>query len=217
MKRILLFCIFIFSLNIIYPQSNSTFINMRDKELATFNDAITLMRLVFDEKDSNDNFIMNALWAAEKKLFKVTIPIEPESVNPVISRKEFAYWLCRISEIGGKMVPVTRLDAYKRVVDAGIMFGGRGPEDSFSGIELLETFSYFDYYVRSNKIKLRLQKLPLYEDNYDGIPEWRAKLYRELDEQRAYEKKLREEKRNKKKSTRINNTSKEEINTKIVE
>lgn len=218
--RILIFVIFLIP-KPAYTQTNSFFINLQNKEIATFNDAISLIRLVFDENDHNDNFLFNILWAAEKKLFKVTIPIQQDSVNPVISRKEFAYWLCRISEIGGKNIPATRRDAYKRAVNTGILYPGRGPEDSFTGIELLDTFSYYDYYIRSNDIQLRFTNLPLYEDDYDGIPEWRAKLYSELEEQRAYEKKIRQERREQRRK-RIKKTDEKQpdnevINIKIVE
>ena len=37
------------------------FQKLRDKELATFNDAITLMRILYDEEDSDDIFIENIL------------------------------------------------------------------------------------------------------------------------------------------------------------
>ncbi len=212
MKKLFIFFFLSVSSITIFSQANSFYINLKEKELATFNDAITLIRLVFDEKDETKNFILNALWAAEKKLFKVSIPIDPKAVNPVISRKEFAYWLCGISEVGGKSIPTTRLDAYKRLVRVGVIHTGRGPEDSFSGIELLDTFTYYDYYIRSNKIKLRFNNLPLFEDEYDGVPEWRVKLYNELDEQRKYEKKMKQERKDNKK--KLNENGEEIIDTK---
>lgn len=219
MKRLTLLALLLLFMTIsLHAQKNDFFIKLRDKELATFNDAITLMRLVFNEQDMTENFVINALWAAEKKLFKVSIPIEPNSVNPVISRKEFAYWLCRLSELGGSSLPATRGQAFKRAVHAGILYPGRGPDDSFTGLELLDTFAYFDYFVRSSQVVLRFENVPLFQDNYSDIPDWRAKLYDELDEQREYERKLREERKNKAKKKKSDlNTIDEEINIKIVE
>lgn len=192
---------------------------MKSHELATFNDAITIMRLIFDEQDDNNIFIENALWAAEKKLFRVTIPIDPDAVNPVITRKEFSYWLCRITEIGGKNVPATKNDAYKRCVSTGIVFKGRGPDDSFTGTELLDTFAYFDYYIRTNKVKLRYENIPLYDDDYNELPDWRKKIYQELDSQREYDKKIRKEKKQIKKQKKNKDKAKpdDDINVKVVE
>lgn len=222
MNKAYLCILFVIIQNMLFSQENDFFLKLRNKDLATFNDAITCMKLVFDENDDNDIFIQNALWAAEKKLFRVTIPIDPNAINPVISRKEFAYWICRISEIGGSTLPITKFEAYKRCVAAGIIFAGRGAEDSFSGIELMDTFAYFDYYVRSNNVKMRFEHLPLYDDEYTDIPQWRKKLYEELDEQRAYEKKLRDErktlkKEKKKEKKTTHKESTESPDVKIVE
>ena len=86
MKRLTLLALLLLFMTIsLHAQKNDFFIKLRDKELATFNDAITLMRLVFNEQDRLKP-VINALWVAEKT-FKVSIPIEPNSVNPVISRK----------------------------------------------------------------------------------------------------------------------------------
>jgi len=76
----------------------------------------------------------------------------------------------------------------------------------------LDTFTYYDYYIRSNKIKLRFNNLPLFDDEYDGVPEWRVKLYNELDEQRKYEKKMMQERKDKKK--KLNQKGEEIIDTK---
>ena len=115
-------------------------------------------------------------------------------------------------------MPATRGQAFKRAVHAGILYPGRGPDDSFTGLELLDTFAYFDYFVRSSQVVLRFENVPLFQDNYSDIPDWRAKLYDELDEQREYERKLREERKNKAKKKKSDlNTIDEEINIKIVE
>lgn len=197
-------------------QENRFFIDLSRKELATFNDAITLMKLVFDEQDDSNVFIDNVLWAASKKLFRVTIPIKENEINPLITRREFAYWLCKLFELNGKMVP-TRRSAYLVCVELGIISPGRGPLDSFTGQELIDAFSYFDNYVRISRIKARaeMDELRLYDDNYDSLPGWRKELYRELEEQRAEEKRLKEEakvKRRQKRQDRLKGEEKSEVN-----
>jgi hypothetical protein len=195
MKKILIFSIFIFSLNIVYPQSNDFFIKLSQKELATFNDAITLMRIIYNEKEDKDIFIENILWAAGKKLFQVTIPISPDKINPVITRKEFAYWCCQVFNLRQEKVktPVTRYFAYQFLTASGIMTPGRGQDDSFSGLELLDTYAYLLYYVKYKGIKPIEGALNI-KDDYEYLPEWRKIIYRELDEQRALEKKQWDEK-----------------------
>lgn len=197
-------------------QENRFFLQLAEKELATFNDAITLMKLVFDERDDNNVFIDNVLWAASKKLFRVTIPIKEDEINPIITRREFSYWLCKLFELNGLKTP-TRRSAYKICVELGIIAPGRGPFDSFTGQELLESFSFFDNYVRISHIRARgeIAELKLYDDNYDSLPGWRRELYRELEEQRAEEQRLKEEKRLKRKQKRqdrLNKSEDDEVN-----
>ena len=198
MKKILFVICFCLLITIGYSQQNEFFIKLSQKELATFNDAITLMRLLFNERDDGSIYIENILWAAGKKLFKVTIPIKTDQINPIITRREFAYWICKVFNNKRGLVnrkKVTRYSAYKVCITRGILAEGRGPFDSFTGLELLDTFSFLDYYVRYNKIKPRKGKLEIYEDTYTNLPEWRQRLHRELEEQKAREKELREKKR----------------------
>ena len=182
----------IYSINSI---ENDFFIKLSNKELATFNDAITLMRLLYDEEEDYDaDFINNVLWAAGKKLFIVTIPIDPNTINPIITKREFSYWIAKIFNIKNGIVnteKLTRYKAYRVCVNKKIIKTGRGPFDSFTGRELLETFSYLDYFIRYNKIKTKEGELEIYDDTYKDMPEWRQKIYRELDEQRKKEKELR--------------------------
>jgi hypothetical protein len=195
MKKNLIFIIFIFSLSIVYPQSNDFFIKLSQKELATFNDAITLMRIIYNEKEDKDIFIENILWAAGKKLFQVTIPISPDKINPVISRKEFAYWCCQVFNLRNEKVksPITRYFAYQFLTASGIMMPGRGQDDSFSGLELLDTYAYLLYYIKYKGIKPIEGALDI-KDDYEYLPEWRKIIYKELDDQRALEKKQFDEK-----------------------
>ncbi|MCG8572295.1 MAG: hypothetical protein MJB14_19350 [Spirochaetes bacterium] len=205
LKKVTLFyfLLIIFSNSNLFGQQNSYFVKLSEKDLATFNDAISLMRLLYDEKDVNTAFIDNILWAASKKLFRVTIPIKETEVNPIIKRKEFCYWLCKIFQINkSKFIPINRMVAYNICLEIGIVNPGRGPDDSFSGMELLETFSYFDNYVRLNQIKQRSASLVLYEDEYDSLPEWRKLLYKELTEQRAKEQAEKEAKKLKRQQLR---------------
>ena len=196
-KIMLLFILFCITTGSLYTQENEFFIKLSQKQLATFNDAITLIKLLYDERDDSNIYLENIIWAASKKLFKVSIPITEKQINPVITRKEFAFWLCKLFELNGKEYPINRKAAYNACLEHGIIVEGRGAEDSFTGQELINAFAYFDYYVRVNNIKRRDKELKLYEDGYDSLPEWRKQLYRELEEQRAKEKKLKEEKRKK--------------------
>ncbi len=216
MKIKVLFFLFFISAFTMNTQQNKNYMDMSEKKLATFNDAITLMRALYNEKDQNNIYINNILWAASKKLFKVSIPIKSNEINPVITRKEFSFWLCRVFVLNKGESPMNRYQAFNICEKLGIVYRGRGADDSFTGQELLDTFAYFDYYVRTNKIQKRATLLSLYDDDYTGLPEWRAALYRELEEQRRYEKKLRLE-RKKQKENRAIKSNNEEIDSKIVE
>ena len=136
---------------------------------------------IFSETSPSADFKENIIWAAEKKLFKVSIPIKEDTVNPIITREEFCSWLCKLFEIGGSFNPRNKNAAYKRCITTGIVLPGRGAKDSFTGAELLDTFSYFDSYVRRYNIKKRYDNLPLFDDTYDDLPSWRKKLYIEHD------------------------------------
>lgn len=179
MKKVILCLLFIPCF--IFSEENNFFIDLRSKNLATFNDAVTLMRYVFSETSPSADFKENIIWAAEKKLFKVSIPIKENTVNPIITREEFCSWLCKLFEIGGSFNPRNKNAAYKRCITTGIVLPGRGAKDSFTGAELLDTFSYFDSYVRRYNIKKRYDNLPLFDDTYDDLPSWRKKLYIEHD------------------------------------
>jgi hypothetical protein len=177
-----------------FSQENDFFIKLTKKETASFNDAITLMRLMYDEKDDSDVFIDNILWAAGKKLFQVTIPIKPDEINPAITRKEFAYWCTQVFNLKSETskTPIIRNYAYNLCVQLGIIDPGRGMDDTFTGTELIDTFSYLDYYVKSKNIKPNPGVLTV-TDDYEFIPEWRKKLYKELDEQQKQEKLLKQQ------------------------
>ncbi|HOF00752.1 MAG TPA: hypothetical protein PK385_08115 [Spirochaetota bacterium] len=175
----------------INSSQNDFFRELSAKKIATFNDAITLVRLLYNEMDDNDKFLDNVVWAASKKLFKVTIPIKDNEVNPVVTRKEFAYWICGVYNLNGvksmKGRP-SRKYSYNLCVGLGLIEKGRGPDDSFTGLELLDSFSYVDYYVRAKNIKPRDEAFIYIKDEYDIYPKWRKTIYKELDEQRKAEK-----------------------------
>lgn len=173
---------------LLYSEEDHFFRELKEKKTATFNDAITIMRYVFKEPAVSSSFRENIVWAAEKKLFRVSIPININNVNPVITRKEFSNWLCKLFEIGGTNVPATKTGSYKRCVNLGIVHPGRGAGDSFSGLELIDTFSYFDFYIRSHRIKKRYRSLPLYDEHHEYLPDWRTKLWLEFEQQRQEEK-----------------------------
>lgn len=201
-KKLFVLIIIIFSAAIAFCQQNKFFMELQHKELVTFNDAITLIRLLYDERDDNSSFYQNIIWAASKKLFRVTIPIEPEKINPIITRKEFAYWICKVFNIKGSFVrtkKLSRFAAYRICVNNNIINPGRGGYDSFNGNEILDSFSYLDYLVRKKNIRPREGELKLYIDDYATSPNWRIKLHREFDAQRAKEKQERIEKRRKRK------------------
>jgi len=197
-KKIVLFFYLTVFVFLLFPQENINIIKTSEKEAATFNDAISLMRLVYDENDYTDIFIENILWAAGKKLFQVTIPIQPDKINPIITREEFAYWCTQIYNLKNEKskTPTTRKYSYDLCVSLGILSPGRGRTDNFTGIELLETFSYLDYYVKARNIKPNEGQLTI-DDDYQYLPEWRQRIYKELDEQRAKELKKKNDKTNK--------------------
>lgn len=189
--RKLLLCFFVFASMLSYSLENDFFDKLNKKDLATFNDAITLMRIIYNEKEDKDIFIENILWAAGKKLFQVTIPIKPDTINPVITRKEFAYWICKVFNLANTndFYTLNRYASYYLCVDLGIMDPGRGADDTFTGVQILDTFSYLDYYVRYHKILPKEGMLEIVEkkDEYDDLPEWRRTIYKELDMQRLKE------------------------------
>lgn len=197
-KRFFLFILIFFTRNL-FPQQNVFFIDLSKKDLATFNDGITLIRLFYNEIDYNASFLNNIIWAADKKLFQVTIPIKPDQVNPVLTRGDFAYWICKVFNTIGGLVNtpnLTKLTAYKTCLKLGILNEGRGPFDNFSGSELLDTFGYSDYYIKTYKIRTKAGSLEVFEDyKNEAIPEWRQKFDKELDEQRAREKDLFDQKK----------------------
>jgi hypothetical protein len=193
MKSFILLLLLSINLSI-FGKNNDFFINLSQKPVASFNDAITMMKLLYDEKDDSNVFIDNVLWAAGKKLFQVTIPIKSDEINPAITRKEFAYWCCQVFNLKSAKVksPINRYSAYNLCVELGIIDAGRGQDDIFSGNELIDTFSYLDYYVKINKIKPNPGMLGI-TDDYEYVPEWRKKIYKELDDQQKQEKLLREQ------------------------
>lgn len=206
MKRSLLILILCLTISFFaVSQQNDFFIELSQKDLATFNDGITLMKLLYNERDDNAVYIDNIIWAAGKKLFKVTIPIKTDQINPVLTRREFAYWIVKVFNTQGGLVnrkKVNRYTAFRVCERLDIIDKGRGPFDSFTGEELLDTFSYLDYYVRFNDIRPKKGELELPDDTYKNLPEWREKLHRELDEQQEMEKQLQEKKKEARKKKR---------------
>jgi hypothetical protein len=219
-KAIIIFILYLF-LTLLYSQENEFFLNLSKKETATFNDGIALMKILFHEKYSNSSFYENILWAAEKKLFKVTIPITTDEINPNLTRREFAYWICKIFNGKDGIINyknINRYSAYKICVMLGVFAESRGSFDTFSGLELIDTFSYLDYYIKSNNILPNKEIQPVIEDdNYTYLPEWRQRIYRELEEQRAMEKEKREKRFNAIKVKIKTENKTEKINEKKVE
>lgn len=217
-KKLFLIIFFVFSFTMIYSQQNKYFIELMEKEIATFNDGIALIRLLYNEENyDNISYIENILWAAQKKLFKVTIPITTDQIDPVLSRREFAFWICKLYNTKGGIVNTKRImkySAFRICVNLGILAPGRGAFDSFSGEELLDTFSYLDYYVRYNEIVPKEGDLERPDDTYKNLPKWRERLYKELDEQKRKEKELREQKKKirlEKRKKRIKQDKQQEI------
>jgi len=207
MRKIIFFLLFI-TINI-SALENKFFTELSYKKIATFNDAITLMRLLYNENDNNSTFIDNVIWAASKKLFRVTLPITEDQVNPLITRKELSYWICGVLNLAGNKNNETRLgryQSYKLCVNLGIIDAGRGADDNLSGWELLNAFAYLDYYVRYNKITTREDKIEKLEEDYQYFPEWRKILYKEFDEQREAERREREAKKIKKQNKQQKDT-----------
>lgn len=195
MKKILFLLLFAYYICFINAQDNDFFIKLAKKDIATFNDGITLIRLLFNERDYESTYIENVIWAVEKKLFKVTLPIKDDQFNPLLTRSTFAEWICRIYSGKNGLVNnsyIWKLTAFKVCVKLDIIPEARGAFDSFTGSELLDTFSYLDYYIRSNNIKPNKEIMKLYEDDYDNLPEWRSRLYREIEEQHRLEKEFME-------------------------
>jgi len=143
------------------------------------------------------------------------IPINPDTVNPVITRKEFAYWICKVFNLSNAPsdIEINRYASYYLCVNLGIISPARGMDDVFSGIELLDSFSYLDYYVKHFKIKPKEGVLEVAKTEYDDLPEWRKILYKELDEQRAMEKKVKENIRNINKVKKIKDSDGNDSNT----
>lgn len=203
-KLLLMFLFFMISI-FIYSQQNKFFIELSQKELATFNDGITLMKLLYNERNDNSAYVDNILWAAGKKLFKVTIPIKTDQINPVLTRREFAYWIVKIFNGPKGLVnrkKIRRHAAYRICVEVGILDKGRGAFDSFTGAELVDTFSFLDYYVRFNDIRPKKGELEILDDTYKNLPQWREKLHRELDEQQEMEQQIKQKKRESRKLKR---------------
>lgn len=192
LKKITLIFFYIIFVNIIINSNELKFFKeLSEKKIATFNDGITLLRLLFNEKDFEATYIENIIWSIEKKLFRVTLPITNDKFNPILTRGIFAYWICKIYNnpkgiVDNKMI--TQFGAYKTLIRLDLLNEGKGIFDSISGKELIDTFAYIDYYVRANKIETNPEILKKITDEYDTLPEWRQRLYREIEEQRKAEK-----------------------------
>lgn len=187
----------------ISTQENEYFLYLSQKKLASLNDGIALIKLFYNEKDFNPSYIININWAIEKKLYNFSTPINPNEINQLLTRGDFAYMVCKVFNTKGGLVNlklINRYHSFKKCINLGLLSAGRGQLDTFTGAELLDTFSYIDRYIKSNKININGNELKLdYTTEY--LPEWRRKFYDELDEQKYTSK----DNRLKRKEIRIKN------------
>ncbi len=179
MKKLLIIILLIISTIFTYSQENEYFLNLSKKEIASLNDAITLIKLFYNEKDFNASYIININWAIEKKLYNFSTPINPNEINQILTRGEFAYMICKIFNTKGGLVNfkfINKYHSYKKCITLGLLTPGRGQLDTFTGTELLDTFLYIDIYVRNNKININSSELKL-DSTTEYLPEWRKKFY----------------------------------------
>lgn len=188
-------------------------VQLHSDEYATYSDGIAILRLLYNETDHNAMFLDNLLWAAGKKIFKVSLPIKTDKLDPELTRMEFAYWLCGLYNLSSRE-PVgrpMRYWSYKICTELGIMQTGGGPAERLTKSQLIDIFAVAEYYVRAHNLTINAditnEILPQSSDNtddrYKEYPHWRRTLYRELDDQQDEEyrqrKKARDARRNAKK------------------
>src|SRR4030042_5618633 len=157
MKNILIIILILFSLILTYSQENEYFLNLSKKESASLNDAITLIKLFYNEKNFNASYIININWAIDKKIYNFSTPINPDEINQILTRGDFAYLICKVFNTKGGLVNfkfLTKYHAFKKCLNLGLLTSGRGQLDTFNGSELLDTFLYLDFYIRNNKINI---------------------------------------------------------------
>ncbi len=172
-------------------------VQLRSDEYATYSDGIAILRLLYNETDHNAMYLDNLLWAASKKIFRVSLPIKTDKLDPPLTRMEFAYWLCGMYNLSSRE-PISRpmrYWSYKVCTELGIMQAGGGPGERLTKSQLIDVFAVAEYYVRANNIgingNITNEFLPESSDNtddrYKEYPKWRRVIYRELDEQQDAE------------------------------
>lgn len=206
MKKIFIIILLLIPLIIIVnSQENKYFLRLINTEIASLNDGITLIRLFYNEKNFTASYISNIKWALDKKLIEFSTPIDPNEINQVLTRGDFAYLICKVFNTQGGLVNnkfLTKYQAFKKCVRVGILSNGRGQLDTLTGSELLSSFNYLEYYVINNKINIKKDEFE-FDLNYDYLPKWRKKFYSELDNERSslkekrINRKLEREKRKK--------------------
>ena len=180
-------------------------VQLRSNEFATYSDGIAILRLLYNETDHNAMYLDNLLWAASKKIFRVSLPIKTDNLDPPLTRMEFAYWLCGMYNLSSRD-PISRpmrYWSYKVCTELGIMEAGGGPGERLTKSQLIDIFAVAEYYVRANNIgingNITNEFMPESSDNtddrYKEYPQWRRVIYRELDEQQDAEYKQRKAKR----------------------
>ena len=180
-------------------------VQLRSNEFATYSDGISILRLLYNETDHNAMYLDNLLWAASKKIFRVSLPIKTDNLDPPLTRMEFAYWLCGMYNLSSRD-PISRpmrYWSYKVCTELGIMEAGGGPGERLTKSQLIDIFAVAEYYVRANNLgingNITNEFMPESSDNtddrYKEYPQWRRVIYRELDEQQDAEYKQRKAKR----------------------
>lgn len=205
MKKIIIILLLTSFITFVYSQENIYFVYLSKKEIASINDGITLIRLLYNENNFNASYIININWAVEKKLLKFTIPIDPDEVNQTLTRSEFAYLICKVFNIKGGLVNtkfLTKYHAFNKCKKIGVLSHGRGQLDTFTGAELIDTFNYLEYYINKNKININSDELK-FESTYDFLPKWKKNFYIELDEERAKLKEIRIKRKEEREKNRI--------------
>lgn len=180
-------------------------VQLRSDEYATYSDGIAILRLLYNETDHNAMYLDNLLWAAGKKIFKVSLPIKTDKLDPELTRMEFAYWLCGLYNLSSRD-PIgrpMRYWAYKICTELGIMEAGGGPGERLTKSQLIDIFTVAEYYVRANNLGINDNITNEYmpnnsdstDDRYKEYPKWRRVIYRELDDQQDAEYQRRKQAR----------------------
>ena len=185
-KLIIIILLLIPFILFVYSQENKYFLRLSKTNLASLNDGITLIRLFYNEKNFSASSISNIKWALDKKLIKFTTPINPNEINQILTRVDFAYLICKIFNTKGGLVNtkfLTKYHAFKKCVRLGVLSYGRGRLDTFTGTELLASFNYLEYYIKKNKINIKTDEFK-FDLDYNYLPKWRNNFYNDIDEER---------------------------------